>query len=167
MGWDWVHLALRPLFGLSYQPQTIEDDCEAIGGMRIGMGSRSTRRKPVPVPLCPPQIPHDLTRARTRASAVGSRRLTVWAIAWPEVINLVRIARCLKRVEFLASLLSSLRDGLSSYWHTFYFTLHVSGCDHNQCKKPFEQQIPKCRLFPERVCSPRSTITCANLIRMA
>jgi hypothetical protein len=24
------------------------------------------------VPLCPPQIPHDLTWARTRASAVGS-----------------------------------------------------------------------------------------------
>jgi hypothetical protein len=29
-----------------------------------------------PVPLRPPQIPHDLTRARTRAAAVGSRRLT-------------------------------------------------------------------------------------------
>jgi hypothetical protein len=30
-------------------------------GMIIGKGNRSTRRKPVPVPLCPPQIPHDLT----------------------------------------------------------------------------------------------------------
>jgi hypothetical protein len=29
--------------------------------------------KPVPVPLCPPQIPHGLTRDRTRASAVGGR----------------------------------------------------------------------------------------------
>jgi hypothetical protein len=28
------------------------------------------------VPLCPPQIPHGLTRDRTRASALGSRRLT-------------------------------------------------------------------------------------------
>jgi hypothetical protein len=28
-----------------------------IGGM-IGKGNRSTRRKPAPVPLCPPQIPH-------------------------------------------------------------------------------------------------------------
>jgi hypothetical protein len=35
------------------------------------------------VPLCPPQIPHDLTRARTRAAAVGSRRLTAWAMARP------------------------------------------------------------------------------------
>jgi hypothetical protein len=37
--------------------------------------------KPVPVPLCPPQIPHWLTRDRTRASAVGGRRLTAWAMA--------------------------------------------------------------------------------------
>jgi hypothetical protein len=27
------------------------------------------------MPLCPPQIPHDLTWARTRAAAVGSQRL--------------------------------------------------------------------------------------------
>jgi hypothetical protein len=32
------------------------DDGE-IGGMS-GKGNRSTRRKPVPVPLCPPQTPH-------------------------------------------------------------------------------------------------------------
>ena len=31
--------------------------------------------KPVPVPLYPPQIPHELARDRTRASAVGGRRL--------------------------------------------------------------------------------------------
>jgi hypothetical protein len=37
--------------------------------------------KPVPVPLCPPQIPHGLTRALTRASAVRGRRLTTWAMA--------------------------------------------------------------------------------------
>jgi hypothetical protein len=51
--------------------------------MRIGRGNRSTRRKPAPVPLCPPQIPHDLTRARTRAAAGGSRQLTAWATARP------------------------------------------------------------------------------------
>jgi hypothetical protein len=31
------------------------------GGMMIGKGNRSTRRKPAPGPLCPPQIPHDVT----------------------------------------------------------------------------------------------------------
>jgi hypothetical protein len=49
------------------------DDGE-IGGM-IGRGNRSTRRKPTPVPLCRPQNPH-AARARTRADAVGSQRLT-------------------------------------------------------------------------------------------
>jgi hypothetical protein len=45
--------------GLLYQSQMIDDgDCGAIGGMKIGRVNRSTRRKPVPVPLCPPQIPH-------------------------------------------------------------------------------------------------------------
>jgi hypothetical protein len=39
--------------------------------------------KPVPVPLCPPQIPNGLNRARTRASAVRGRRLTTWATARP------------------------------------------------------------------------------------
>jgi hypothetical protein len=33
--------------------------------MKIGRGNRSTRRKPAPAPVCPPQIPHDQTRART------------------------------------------------------------------------------------------------------
>jgi hypothetical protein len=49
------------------------DDGE-IGGM-IGRGNRSTRRKPAPVPLCPPQNPR-AARMRTRAAAVGSQRLT-------------------------------------------------------------------------------------------
>jgi hypothetical protein len=38
-----------------------DDECEVVCGVRIGRGNRSTRRKPAPVPLCPPQIPHDLT----------------------------------------------------------------------------------------------------------
>jgi hypothetical protein len=32
--------------------------------MKIGRGNRSSRRKPAPAPLCPPQIPLDQTRAR-------------------------------------------------------------------------------------------------------
>jgi hypothetical protein len=54
----------------------IDDDYGAVGGMRISRGNRSTRRKPAPVPLCPAQIPHDLTWDRTRAAAVGSQQLT-------------------------------------------------------------------------------------------
>jgi hypothetical protein len=33
-----------------------DDDCGAVGGVRIGRGNRSTRRKPAPVPVRPPQI---------------------------------------------------------------------------------------------------------------
>jgi hypothetical protein len=41
--------------GRLYQPRMIDDDYGAVSG------NLSTRRKPAPVPLCPPQIPHDLT----------------------------------------------------------------------------------------------------------
>jgi hypothetical protein len=52
------------------------EECGTVGGMRIDKGNRSTRRKPTPVPFCPPQIPREETRARTWTAAVGSRRLT-------------------------------------------------------------------------------------------
>jgi hypothetical protein len=72
--------------GLLYQPQMIYDaDCGAIGGMKIGRGNRSTRRNPAPEPLRPHQIPHDQTRARTRAAAVVSQPLTAWAMARPNI----------------------------------------------------------------------------------
>jgi hypothetical protein len=64
-------------------PVTVIMIMGVFGGMKIGRGNRSTRRKPAPVPLCPPQIPHDLTWTRTRAVAVGSQRLTAWAMARP------------------------------------------------------------------------------------
>jgi hypothetical protein len=62
----------------------------AFGRMRIGKGNRTTRGKPAPVPLCPPQIPHVLTRDRILTAATGSRGLTVWAMARP---------RCQKKKE--------------------------------------------------------------------
>jgi hypothetical protein len=71
------HLVHRPLIALFYQPRMIDDDeCGAVGGMRIGRENRSTRRKPALVTLCPPQIRRDLAWARTLAAAVGNRRLT-------------------------------------------------------------------------------------------
>jgi hypothetical protein len=68
---------------LLYEPRMVDDDeCGAVGGM-IGRGNRITRRKPAPLSLCPPQIPHDLTRTGTLAAKVGSRGLTAWAKARP------------------------------------------------------------------------------------
>jgi hypothetical protein len=40
-----------------------DDECGTVSGMRIGRQNRSTRIKPTPEPLCPPQIQHDLTWA--------------------------------------------------------------------------------------------------------
>jgi hypothetical protein len=45
--------------------------------------NRSTRGKPVPVPLCPPQIPHALAWDRALASVVRGRRLFTRATIWP------------------------------------------------------------------------------------
>jgi hypothetical protein len=49
------------------------DGGEIVG--MIGRGNRRTRRKPAPMPLCPPQTPH-AARTRTRTAAAGSQRLT-------------------------------------------------------------------------------------------
>jgi hypothetical protein len=85
-GWDWVRLVRRPLTGLLYQPRMIDDECGAIGGMRIGRGNQSTRKKPAAVSLCLPQIPLNLTRA----AAVGSQRLTAWDMARPSHESIVQ-----------------------------------------------------------------------------
>jgi hypothetical protein len=62
--------------------------------MKIGRGNRSTLRKPAPAPLLPPQIPLDKTRDRTRAAAVGSQRLTAWAMARPFLLLSVLCRSC-------------------------------------------------------------------------
>jgi hypothetical protein len=42
------------------------------------------RRIPVPASLYPPQIPHGMSRDRTRAHAVRYLRLTAWVMARPK-----------------------------------------------------------------------------------
>jgi hypothetical protein len=83
--------------GLLYQPQMTDDgDCGANGGIKIDRGNRSTWRKPAPASLCPPQIPHDQTRVWTRATTVGSQRLTAWAMALP-LMGLIRIGNIIMK----------------------------------------------------------------------
>jgi hypothetical protein len=67
-------LLLRPLIGLLYQAWMVMDDneCGAVSGM-TGRGNPGTQRKPALGILCPPHIPHDMARAGTRDSAVGSQ----------------------------------------------------------------------------------------------
>jgi hypothetical protein len=83
-GWNWIHLARRPQFCLLYQSRMIDDyEYGTVGGIKIGRGTRSTRWKPAPMPLSPPQIPCDLTWNWNRAAAVGNRRVTAWAMERP------------------------------------------------------------------------------------
>jgi hypothetical protein len=46
-------------------------------------GKLKYSEKTCPSAFCPPQTPHDLTRAQTRTATVGSRWLTAWVMAWP------------------------------------------------------------------------------------
>jgi hypothetical protein len=43
--------------------------------------TKELRGNPVPIPLCPPQIQHGLTQARTWACALRRQRLIAWAVA--------------------------------------------------------------------------------------
>jgi hypothetical protein len=61
-------------------PAPVNYDKREIGEMN-GRGNWSSRRKPAPVPLCPPQPPH-AARTQTRVAVVGSQGLTAWATAW-------------------------------------------------------------------------------------
>jgi hypothetical protein len=47
-------------------------------------GQPKYSEKFAPLPLCTPQIPHDLTTDWSRAAEVGSRRLTALTMALPE-----------------------------------------------------------------------------------
>jgi hypothetical protein len=84
-------------------------DCGATGEMKIGRGNRSTRRKPAPAPLCPPQIPYDQIRARTLAAAVESQ-------ARPDALGYLRLSKFTTNVSLSNYLLGSIR-GLECLWY--------------------------------------------------
>jgi hypothetical protein len=81
LGWDYVS-ELRPPTGLLFIPQIIYEYGEPWwNDIDSEKPKKKLGEKPVPVPLCPPQISHGLTREQTRASAVKGQRLTAWAMA--------------------------------------------------------------------------------------
>jgi hypothetical protein len=92
--YSWVGVRLSPLgtsatTGLTEPSPDDDDECGAVGGMRNGRGNRSTGRKPAPVPICTPHIPHNL-RPNT-GPAVGIRRLTASAMARPTELPKFRL----------------------------------------------------------------------------
>jgi hypothetical protein len=74
-GWDYV-FELRPPIG---QPVYSPHDMSMEPRWYWHRKAEELIEEPVPLPLCPPQIPHRLTWA----SMVRCRRLTTWAMALP------------------------------------------------------------------------------------
>jgi hypothetical protein len=80
VGWDWVHLVLRPPFDQLYRPQMMNVEqsgsCKLAGETAV-LGENLPQRH-----FCPPQVPRDVTRT----AAVGSQRPTAWVMARPLAI---------------------------------------------------------------------------------
>jgi hypothetical protein len=78
IGIVWGVIQLGPLGTATTNRPTVlapgDYDDGDIGGMMIVRGNRSTRRKPTPVLLCPPQTPH-AAWTQTQAAVVGSQRI--------------------------------------------------------------------------------------------
>jgi hypothetical protein len=80
------------------------------------------RENPVPVPLCPPQILHALTWDRTRASALGGRRLTTWAMARPCLDYGFMCSKIRKRVTISGIIyLLMFYNAKCCYWRVCWF----------------------------------------------
>jgi hypothetical protein len=85
LGWSGTESVITEASKRPTVPAPNDDECGAIGGM-LGRWNSLTRRKPGTVSLCPPQIPHYLTRARTRSAEMGRWRVTAWATARPSCL---------------------------------------------------------------------------------
>jgi hypothetical protein len=68
--------------GLLYQTRIVDDVCAAIGGIRIGRGKRSARRKPALVLLCLPQVPDLGSNPGRRSGKLATNRLSYGRARW-------------------------------------------------------------------------------------
>jgi hypothetical protein len=144
MGWDYVS-ELRPPAGLlSFRWYM---NMESHDGMISTGKAEELGEIPVPVPLCPPQIPHRMTRVRTRASAVRGRRLTAWATARSPVV--------LTLIIFLYESATLPVHAFSSLAFFFYCLL-ARFLDHSSSSSPSSlstslRHVPPLYLFPYTV----------------
>jgi hypothetical protein len=83
MGWDYASVEMGSLTGPLSIPQMIHEWIWSSGGMILTGENRRTWRKTCPSDTFPTANHTRLTWARTWAAALGSRRLTAWAMALP------------------------------------------------------------------------------------
>jgi hypothetical protein len=116
--------------------------------VRTGRGNRSIRRKTASVPLCQPQIPHDLTRVRTLAATVESRQLTAWAMArsaiWPYTqLTSIQYPRSLllRHLQFIIrALFREVRGGGNSIQRLAHLLrIHESRLDNGNAERGFSR----------------------------
>jgi hypothetical protein len=79
MGLEWkqVHYYAAIYWRIVPAPMQDGGECGVISEINEWHGKPKYSEKTCRVPLCPPEVPHVLTRARTRVSAVGTRRRTI------------------------------------------------------------------------------------------
>jgi hypothetical protein len=132
----------------------------AIGGMKFGRGNRSTRRKPTPAPICPPQNPTWQTRSRTPDRSGGkpaTNRLSYGATSCQEYIAKYMSERKTFRTKLVKGNKSRvfMSNGLKFP--------HKKVRNILQCRKP-KSSIPAI-LFSVRDVADRSAHTRMCLVR--
>jgi len=69
-------------YAASMTDEWMNEWVSSIGWMILTGENRNTRRKPIPLPLCPAQILHGLVWEWIQASMVIGQQLTTWAMVW-------------------------------------------------------------------------------------
>jgi hypothetical protein len=82
-------VGLSPLYCGHFWPVVPAPD-DRWGWLSSNWWNEDWQGKPAPAPRCPPQIPLDQAWDRTRAAAVGSQRLTAWAMNLTYTENLMQ-----------------------------------------------------------------------------
>jgi hypothetical protein len=119
---SWGGVRLSPIgmsatnWSIVYQSRMTYDESGAVSGMRIGRRNQSPRRKPAPMPLFPPKIPHYLTWARTLAAVVGNRWLITWTMARPRPSSTFLPSPTLRALTMDCSKDHLLEGGSSDLW---------------------------------------------------
>jgi hypothetical protein len=120
------------------------DEYGPFGGMKIGRGNQSTRRKPAPAPLCPPQIPHDLAWT----TAMGSRRLTATAMARTSLSTKLSWLRISFPSSFMRTNMLPIESCIPFYQgpsilfiNSFLFALNLRSSSRKGARGPASQKI--------------------------
>jgi hypothetical protein len=93
-------------------PVPDDDECGAVSGM-TGRGNRSTLRKPVTVPLFPPQMQYYLTPVRTRAAGETATNHLSYSMNYSVSFHAICIVIASSQIRFL-TIMPEARSALNA-----------------------------------------------------